>query len=266
MGAFYPDNYGPYVQPTKPSHTASESRFMQSLKGMTKMILRLLAKPSYQLPEVKSYPIRLLDYGCASGGYLASLDKNDYDTLGIDFSESALNKARCLGLNVLSEPLPVDRIPQASFDIITAWMVIEHLYDPVETLQKLSTWLRDDGFFVLSVPDHSSLLSSIFKGFYYDNHVPAHLLHFTPHTISALLKEAGFEIVSLCWQSNSSPLVMSAKHFFDAYMPESARLLLDRLMQTKRFKTFSFMLGYILAVIHQSGRMRITAQKALSSY
>jgi len=203
-----------------------------------------------------------LDYGCASGAYLNSLERQKFRSTGVDFSSDALNEAKKLGLSVFLEPIHIDQFDAKSFDIITAWMVLEHLYDPLYTLHRFRHWLVDDGFIMISVPDFSAFHRSVFRGLSYDDQVPTHLIHFTPQTIVRMMNSAGFNVVEVRWQPNSRSLLISIKNFFDAYCPSVLSKCYVLFLKSRIGGIFAYILGFALALIHQSGRIEVIANKA----
>jgi len=264
---FYPPDYGPYTN-AKPS---SEKRIYNSESQGHSHKLKAIFRATYRalgiylprtLPNIDRSPLRLLDYGCASGTYLNSLDRQKFRSTGVDFSSDALNEAKKLGLSVLPEPIHIDDFRPESFDIITSWMVLEHLYDPLYTLRKLHHWLAADGFIMISVPDFSAFHRSVFKGLSYDDQVPTHLIHFTPQTIVRMMNSAGFNVVEVRWQPNSRSLLMSIRNFLDAYFPAVVSQGYVLFLKSKIGGAFAYILGFALAIIRQSARIEVIANKA----
>src|SRR3972149_3054884 len=95
---------------------------------------------------------RVLDIGCAFGGFLSSLDPN-WELYGIDVSEYAVNKAReklpkahILVSNAMKIPF------EKTFDVITAFDVIEHIQDLDQAAKSISLRLAPHGSFIFVVP------------------------------------------------------------------------------------------------------------------
>jgi SAM-dependent methyltransferase len=88
------------------------------------------------------------------------------------------------------------------FDAITFADVLEHLYDPAETLKKVRAFLSEDGHLIASIPNiaHAAICWEIAHGrFDYrkfgllDN---THIRFFTKRNVALLFEEAGYQIVS----------------------------------------------------------------------
>jgi hypothetical protein len=72
--------------------------------------------------------------------------------------------------------------------------VLEHLVDPLEALRTLRRVLDDDGILTMSTVNLSSLHGRIRRG-RWPWFIRAHLYYFTPETLHALLRRAGFRMV-----------------------------------------------------------------------
>jgi SAM-dependent methyltransferase len=202
----------------------------------------------------------MLELGCASGGYMRAVALLGWDVEGIEFSESAATNARAAGLSVQTSTVEQATDPSEPYDLVVAWMVLEHLHEPVSALQRLRSWTTSDGYFVCSVPDAGSLERRLFGDAWYALQLPTHLHHFTPHTISKLLTAGGWKVEQLRWQPNSKNLLMSAAYKFEDWgwtglargaraFAHSPRMALPRLA-----------LGWLLALLRQSGRMEVWAR------
>lgn len=138
----------------------------------------------------------ILDLGCASGGFLSTLEGLPWKLFGVEMSEDAARVARdrCgaevfVG-NILDVPFP----PQ-SFDAITCFNVFEHVYEPKEVLSRVSNWLKPGGIFFTVMPNIDSAGARIFGSYWYALELPRHLYHFSPMTLNMLAKSVGLEEV-----------------------------------------------------------------------
>ena len=97
--------------------------------------------------------------------------------------------------------------PDHPYDLVVAWMVLEHLHDPVLALQKLRSWKKDDGWLVVSVPNTSAWSFKFFKNNWHALQLPNHLFHFTPDTLRKVLLKGGWIMGKVNYQQNiSSPI------------------------------------------------------------
>jgi len=139
---------------------------------------------------------QLLDVGCGTGGFLRELCCDDnWQGMGVDINESALSVARRQGVKVLCGQLRDVRFPNAYFDVVTMWDVIEHIPDPIGTLAEIRRILKPGGRFLLSTPNSKGWQARFWVSHWAGWDVPRHLQVFSPQTLHRLLEETGFELV-----------------------------------------------------------------------
>jgi SAM-dependent methyltransferase len=140
----------------------------------------------------------VLDLGCSSGGFLASLRSPSWQLFGIEMSESVAETARqkC-GAEVFVGDILNAPFPPNSFDAITCFHVFEHLYQPREVLAKISEWLKPGGVFFAMMPNIDSAGARIFRSYWYALELPRHLYHFSPKSLRCLAHSVGLEEVSM---------------------------------------------------------------------
>jgi SAM-dependent methyltransferase len=105
---------------------------------------------------------RILDAGCGSGGNLTMLQRfGTVSGLELD-DEAATNAAQRLGPGgtLYRGPIP-EALPDAQFDVITMFDVLEHLDEPVQALSALRTRLAPQGQVVITVPAFQFLWSRL---------------------------------------------------------------------------------------------------------
>lgn len=102
---------------------------------------------------------RLLDVGCGTGGMFPLLmEFGEVD--GAEASPDALERARRKFPQRRIEPCALPHtLPQGSWDVLTAFDVIEHLDDPIESLRLMRSRLPFDGQVVVTVPAFQFLWS-----------------------------------------------------------------------------------------------------------
>jgi len=140
-----------------------------------------------------------LDIGCGYGHFLEYMNRYGWATLGIDPSSQTIAHAKARGLNVEENTIDGISLSRGPFDAITAFYVLEHLFDPFGSLQKMFMMLKPGGVLVLRVPHTTPLVKalSLFKirNSLYD--VPFHLYDFSPKTLKLLLEKAGFADIKI---------------------------------------------------------------------
>jgi len=136
---------------------------------------------------------RLLDVGCATG-YFLNAARLDFETQGLELSEWAAKYAKeRLRLDVINEGLDEAQLPAEHFDVVTLNDVVEHFTDPKAALVRIHSLLRPGGLLYLVTPDIESLSARLMRGRWWGLR-PAHVYYFSPKTLTALLRETGFEV------------------------------------------------------------------------
>jgi SAM-dependent methyltransferase len=139
---------------------------------------------------------RVLDLGCRDGALTQAYAAGN-EIVGVDADREALAAAAKLGIETrwadLDEPLPFE---DASFDVVVAGELLEHLRDPRRLIEEARRVLRPGGSLVASVPNAYRLKNRL--RFLVGRTVeqdPTHLQLFSPDDVRALL--AGFADPSL---------------------------------------------------------------------
>jgi 2-polyprenyl-3-methyl-5-hydroxy-6-metoxy-1,4-benzoquinol methylase len=142
----------------------------------------------------------LLDFGCGVGRLCRIAAEQSICTVGIEPDSNARDKAsKTGGLSVYPNLADLrEGEPEAKFDILTMWDVIEHLREPWKELEDLSTVLQPDGWLLLSTPNASSLRAHLQRERWENTANPTHFYYFTRMSLKAVLRRAGFtEITEL---------------------------------------------------------------------
>jgi SAM-dependent methyltransferase len=258
MGYYYPHDYSPHHRPpaqrvTLRDHIAARAH-------------RLLN--AWRIPDLP--PGRLLEFGCGPGGYLLWMAHQGWRPTGLETSPAAAEMAQSLGYPVHIGPLEDAPRPEIPYDLSVGWMVVEHLHDPIKALRNLNAWTRDNGWLALSVPNAASKESSYFGDSWFALDLPRHLYHFTPITITSVLKRAGWGVRKIYHQRNVDNLFASCGYLLENASDSRISRWLAR--ELVRFPTnvplhfltypFLFPIACVLAAFGQTGRMTVLAQKA----
>jgi len=142
----------------------------------------------------------LLDFGCGVGGLCKIASEYGIRVSGIEPDANAREKAlksSDLRVNASLDGLRQTQ-PEAKFDIVTMWDVIEHLREPWKVLEELSTVLQPDGWLLLSTPNAASLRARLQRDRWENMVNPTHFYYFTRKSLeSALVKGGFFEFTEL---------------------------------------------------------------------
>ena len=134
----------------------------------------------------------VLDIGCGAGHFLDMLDVPVVD--GIDPTTERF----------ISGFFPED-MPEAKFDLITMFHVIEHQENPVHFLSSTLDFLNDGGHIVVEYPDvdRRLLRDSTTMEMVFDNR--SHLCEFTSDTMERLFAKSGYEVVEKMYMGDNIP-------------------------------------------------------------
>ena len=139
---------------------------------------------------------RILDIGCSSGGFLSTMRGSSWDLYGIEMEESTAERARArTGAHVfVGDAVNAPFLPD-TFDVITSFDLLEHVYSPREFLTKVFEWLKPGGIYYAMMPNIDSWEAKLFKTHWYGLELPRHLFHFSPRSVRYLMNKIGFEEV-----------------------------------------------------------------------
>jgi 2-polyprenyl-3-methyl-5-hydroxy-6-metoxy-1,4-benzoquinol methylase len=158
---------------------------------------------------------RLLDVGCASGSFLLWMkEKGDWKLNGVEFNGKAAQTARDKGLNVFTGSLEEAQFPQAYFDVITLWDVLEHLGDPSAALGEIFRILHSEGILILRLPNLESIDARIFGKYWAGFDSPRHLFVFNIKTIQGMLVKKGFSVIKMNTQVGGYLNFMKSVRFY----------------------------------------------------
>jgi SAM-dependent methyltransferase len=140
----------------------------------------------------------ILDLGCSSGAFLESLRGESWELHGIDMSLDCAKRAEArTGSNVFVGDILEAPFPRESFDVITCFDVLEHLYEPRRVMAKVTEWLKPGGIFHVQVPNVDSAEARVFGSYWHGLELPRHLFHYSPASLKFLAQSAGLREVSL---------------------------------------------------------------------
>lgn len=138
---------------------------------------------------------RVLDVGCGPGFLLREFQRAGWEGQGTELSELAAAHARqTLGLPVHVGDLVSARFPDASFDAVVLWHVLEHVRSPQEVLAEVERILKPGGILLVGVPNFGSWEARLAGEKWFHLDVPRHLNHFTVSTLTWMITSTGLQI------------------------------------------------------------------------
>lgn len=245
-----------------------ENSYVENEKTYLKEAKRFIKK-------IKKYKRsgKLLEIGCAGGYFLKAARKAGYDVMGVEISKEmcdfANNRLRLKVLNGFFEDIDFG---SEKFDIIYGAHVLEHMFNPLDSLKKIKKMLKPDGILVIEVPAtfNYSMIGVLLGGFkVFKNALkgkikfdkkffwyipqkfetkkspPYHLFEFTPKTIRNLFRKAELNII----ESKS----------FDAY-PKKGKFSSNKAKIIKFLNHITHLISYKIRLFNWGDRVIIFAK------
>jgi 2-polyprenyl-3-methyl-5-hydroxy-6-metoxy-1,4-benzoquinol methylase len=142
--------------------------------------------------------LELLDVGCGSGTLLSLLKNRGFRVRGVDFSSEAAAIAKSENdIEVQVGSVEDVHFPDASFDVVTLFHVMEHVTNPRRVLSEVSRILRPNGAVILQVPNIESWQFKMFGAQWYGLDIPRHVIDYSKKSMLKLLTDSGFLTVRL---------------------------------------------------------------------
>jgi len=152
-----------------------------------------------------------LDIGTGIGKCFVALEKAGFDTRGIEPSASFRDRAiDTMGID--SDRLKLGMLEETEyedgqFDFITFGAVLEHLYDPSESISRALKWLKPNGVLHLEVPSSDYFMAKVLNLYYKiigtnyvtnisPMHEPFHLFEFGYKSFTEHASRNNYEIAS----------------------------------------------------------------------
>jgi SAM-dependent methyltransferase len=139
--------------------------------------------------------LRLLDYGCGRGPLLQIASELGFAPIGIEPDSVARSMAmKQVGVRVYAcLPELLSRYPEAQFDLIILWNVIEHLRQPWLDLQEMRSLLRSGGSLLICTMNTGCLRARIERERWMSYEDPTHFYYFNRRSLGRLLSFGGYQ-------------------------------------------------------------------------
>lgn len=186
-----------YSSPDYISHTNTRKGLLNRAYHATRAVtLRRKARLVMSVSGNRGGGGRLLDIGAGTGHFAREMSRRSFAVEAVEADAAARAAAAKITGVREKETNAFTLYENESFDVITMWHVLEHVYRLVEEWQTLRRILKKDGRLVIAVPNCASLDARRYGEFWAAYDVPRHLWHFTPHTMRLMAERYGFRITS----------------------------------------------------------------------
>ena len=164
---------------------------------------------------------RLLDVGCGRGDFLKAA-RHSFRVVGVDVAARMTPPDE--GIPLFDGPLEDAAFEEGSFHVVTAFEVLEHLFDPTSALRAVHRVLAADGVFVFQTGDADSFRARLNLESWPYLQPPVHLNILGRRSLAILMRRTGFRVVK-AWSFGRAPhRIMGMTRFPN---PEVLRPLLD---------------------------------------
>ncbi len=181
MVDFYPSEYQQYTHGVHKENNLARFFRRYGLQKRCKIVMKYLSNG------------RLLDVGCATGDFLSEMRlQPQWKVVGIEPSHAAAVYAhKEVSLDIVAGFLNNPPFAQHSFDVITMWDVLEHVYNPQVVIHRAANLLRPGGILIVNHPNLDSIDRRIFKNVWLGYELPRHLYLFPSNLLQSLMVKAG---------------------------------------------------------------------------
>ncbi|HTS03699.1 MAG TPA: class I SAM-dependent methyltransferase [Thermoanaerobaculia bacterium] len=153
---------------------------------------------------------RLLDVGCGPGAGLDAAGAAGWEPWGLDLSADAVAVAssRHPG-RVVQGTLEDSPFPGGFFDAITAFDLVEHVYEPRRFAEALAAVLKPRGSLLIATPNVQSLLARATGRRWVSYKIPEHVTFYSKRTLAdALAPPFRLARAAPCGQHVSLPFLL----------------------------------------------------------
>jgi SAM-dependent methyltransferase len=187
----------------------SKSKFTYLIERWTRLNALMCAKRILKQTNKPGQTLRILDIGCGRGNLLEAFACLGHKVAGVERAGSPFSST--------SYPIYSDvtelNTQSASYDIIILWHALEHLSNPMVTLEVANKLLDRSGSLFISVPNFGSIQAQIFKNHWFHLDLPRHLFHFKYDSLNYLLRTLELNILrksTFCFDQNTYGFIQSA--------------------------------------------------------
>ena len=196
QGVPAPEQIGAYYKSENYiSHSDTKKGLVNTLYHQVRALM-LQRKQKLVERQTDGHRGTILDLGCGTGYFLGHMKNQGWKVDGTEpDADARAIAAQVLGQEVGDSPKLFDHSP-GSYDVVTMWHVLEHVYELAEYLSQIHNVLKDGGTLFVAVPNYTSHDAKVYQEKWAAYDVPRHLWHFSPRAIVRLIEPVGFELVT----------------------------------------------------------------------
>ena len=156
----------------------------------------------YYMSDKQEYQIALsflksaesvLEVGSGKAAFAAIVGVNRY--AGLEFNDSAIERASKVGINLIKESVEVHAENEKKYDAVVSFQVLEHVGSPSSFIKACVACLRPGGVLVLAVPSCDGFGGQVINNIL--DMPPHHVTHWSESSFSFLDKLFNVEVVAI---------------------------------------------------------------------
>jgi 2-polyprenyl-3-methyl-5-hydroxy-6-metoxy-1,4-benzoquinol methylase len=172
------------------SHGASRGFFFDTVYALLR---RLNLRHKFRLIPSGKKSIKLLDYGCGTGAFLAYARNKGVQVTGLEPDQDARAHIAA-DINTYHS---LDELPTETYDVITLYHVLEHVHDPNALLRELTKRLKPNGQLHIALPNYGAFEATHYQQYWAAYDVPRHLYHFNKQAVEQLCHINQLKLVNI---------------------------------------------------------------------
>ena len=165
----------------------------------------------------------VFEIGCGSGGILSSFAKKGKRVSGCDYGEKYLKFGQDQGLDLYSGEIDTKKTSKNSQDLIIISHVLEHVTNPINFINEILEYLKDEKYLLVEVPGIFDIKKTYYNpSLYFQN---AHIFNFYKYYLNQFFKIIGLKIIysdercTLILQKPKNWKISDISNIYDHNMP-----------------------------------------------
>ncbi len=150
----------------------------------------------------------VLDFGCGNGNFVNFLRLKKYKAFGYD-------KSTIISRHLKARHTPYyaheRELPNAYFDVITCFDVVEHTINPREIIETLRKKLKKGGTLLITTPNAQGISARAFGKHWWVFGPTAHFVLFSLYSLQSLLSDMHFRILDVTTDTITPCIVPAEK-------------------------------------------------------
>jgi SAM-dependent methyltransferase len=201
---------------------------------------------------------RFLDIGCGSAHFLTEARARGWNVTGADFSPAVVTRVRAAGIDAHLIDEVWAAMAALPVDLIRMNHVLEHLYEPHETLARARDVLAPGGKVHVAIPNPVGLSAALFRR-YWMGLEPRHVIQYPPARAADVLRAAGFAGIEVVHQPAARDVRRSLGH---AMAELHAPGPLERAVTSGRAEKAYALPAALAARVGRGDRIHLVARKS----